>query len=221
MIEATKAAHDYTVEITEPPVGDLPILHDKIVVAVLAKGKTKVLEVRAQAYQGQAPAVPEFKLHPGQGPDVFTGKIPAFLGKFRIKVRARFLGDPEIMEYDDEGPYTGIPVAGAPGTYQVDILDPDPGLVTLGMGAEFNVKVLAAGDTTVNEVKAQAYQGSEPIEPSMEAVSLLRTPGTNEYTGTITGFISAFRIKAWGSFAAAPTIDDDDGDYTGSVQGGP
>jgi hypothetical protein len=220
MIEATKAVGDYTVEITEPPVGDVPILHEKIVVAVLAKGKSKVLEVRAQAYQGQAPAIPEFKLHPGQEPDVFAGKIPAFLGKFRIKVRARFLGDPEIMEYDDEGPYTGIPTAGAPGTYEVDILDPDPGLVTLGMGAEFTVRVRAAGDTSVNEVKAQAYQGAEPIEPSMEAVSLSPS-GPNEFTGTLTGYISAFRVKVWGSFASAPTIDDDDGDYTGSVQGGP
>lgn len=208
MIDEKKTKSDYAVVITEPPVGDVPLVNGRIRVQIHVKGKSKVLEVRAQAYKGQAPAIPEFKLAPGNLPHVYEGKIPAFMGRFRILAAVRFERDSAEMEFDDQGPYMGVQSS----TNQVDIMDPFPGNVSLDMGAGFEVRVFARGNTGVVSVDAEAYNGVAPVTPMGP---LAQVPGTDVFAGTITGLSGNFRIKAMATFGAGNTGVDDDGNYTG------
>lgn len=112
--------------------------------------------------------------------------------------------------------------------YEVEIVTPDPAQSpTTVVNALLYVKVRAEGDGNVLSVHAEAYQGTQPTNPSVELQPV--SGENNMYDGTLDAWCSesapypAFRIYAKASFetgASEPPIeaDEDAGDFDGKCQ---
>ena len=212
----------YRVQIIEPRVGNVRVRDGMIDVTVRATGPTKPIVVRAEAYRGNPPGEPATKLDSQETKGIFSGKIPGFLGDFRLKVEAQFDADPSVKANVDAGPFVGVKAWLA---NECDIRCPLPagGNVVLGMNDDFRVRVLADGTDTVDEVFAQCFNGTVPIGSEE---TLDRIGSSNIYTKLIQGRIGTFRIKAKATFKDSmgmpvnPPQYDNDGDYTGHASSG-